>query len=76
MHVHEACGAEILIMMMKGHVDDVFMWATPHAKEFWAVGAAQNMTSCAQQMEGFIISNIQGGCGQLASSMETNSSKA
>ena len=55
-------------MMTKGHVDDVFtpyLWATPRAKEFWSVGAAQNMTSRVQQMEGFVISNIQGGCGQL-----------
>ena len=64
MHAHEACSAEILIMMTKGHMEDVFapyVWATPHAKEFWAVGMAQNMTSHAQEMEGFVISNIRGG---------------
>ena len=64
MHVHETCGAEVLMMMMKGHVEDVFtpyIWATPRAKEFWAVGAAQNLTSHAQEIEGYVISNIKGG---------------
>ena len=51
--IHETCGAEVLIMMTKGHVEDVFtpyIWATPRAKEFWAVGAAQSMASHAQEI--------------------------
>ncbi|KAF8339939.1 uncharacterized protein EI90DRAFT_3012843 [Cantharellus anzutake] len=61
--IHETCGIEVLIMMTKSWVEDVFtpyVWATPRAKEYWVVGAAQNMTSCAQEMEGFCISNIRG----------------
>ncbi|KAF8309319.1 uncharacterized protein EI90DRAFT_3025225 [Cantharellus anzutake] len=61
--IHETCGIEVLIMMTKSRVEDVFtpyVWATPRAKEYWVVGAAQNMTSRAQEMEGFCISNIRG----------------
>ncbi|KAF8317230.1 uncharacterized protein EI90DRAFT_3133966 [Cantharellus anzutake] len=61
--IHETCGIEVLIMMMKSLVEDIFtpyVWATPHAKEYWAVGVAQNMTSRAQEMEGFCISNVRG----------------
>ena len=61
--IHQRCGAEILIVMTKGNIDDMFkpfLWATERAQYYWSVIAGQDMVARARMQEACAVAMMDG----------------
>ncbi|KAF8341598.1 uncharacterized protein EI90DRAFT_3116693 [Cantharellus anzutake] len=61
--IHDACGVEVLVMMVKGNNEDIFapvLWGTPKVMDFWCGVAKINMMENVCLMEGYCISALKG----------------